>query len=167
MRCTSLAGTSLSTWRVPPGPRPSRCFTGLNWPRPKGGGRAPGPPQPALVATLLESLGTPPGGHLELRSDCHPVVLGAKQLKGYPVIGVRCHITENPCFSIQDCNNDVHVSVDEQIADNRAAIWFGELHIATCLCRHILERHFAQVAEDRVRLGVVPIGEFRDVVKNF
>src|SRR2546429_3250893 len=56
--------------------------------------------------------------------------------------------------------------VIEQVADHRAAVRLGNLHVGTCQRGHIFKPHLAQVAEDGVGLGVGPVGELRDVVKN-
>src|SRR5690349_16243874 len=82
------------------------------------------------------------------------------------MIAVRCDIAENPGFSVQGGDNDVHMSVIEQVADNRASIWLGKLHVSTCLRGHILKLHFAEVAEDCVGLRVGPVSELGDVIKN-
>src|SRR5437588_4941074 len=78
-------------------------------------------------------------------SDSHAVGLGACQLKGHPVIGVRRHIAENPCFSIQNGNHDVHLAIVEKITNHCAAIR-SEEHTSELqshsdlVCRLLLEK---------------------------
>src|SRR5207247_3188659 len=123
-----LTGRSFNTWRTPLGQRISSCFTVLNLPRPKCARGSRDAPNPALVETMSywlfpSSVVTFSWAPIAMRLLFVPTNRKITQLLSFDVT-----VAEDSGFSVQDSHHAVHMSVVEQVADYRTAIWLVDLH---------------------------------------